>query len=659
MIEIRLSREGSEPSTLEFNAPRIRIGRNPDNDVVLDSKACSRYHAEVLREKGVYKIVDLGSANGIVHQGQRVAELEIRHGLSVELSDLTLTFALEESATDKTVIFGGRAEQTLVLPAPSSAPPAARAAPRELFLHYHAGRTPRHLRLVSGAEYVIGRAPDADLVLDDKEASLRHARIFSRGERFFIADMGSSNGTAVNRERVEEGPIDVGDAIQVGRTTIGVAAEKADADEAAILAQTRIGPSPFAAKKPSPPRTEPAGPGPGAAPTPAQPAPAPRRPAPATSVPQPAWKPAPALLVGAAVLAALVLVAGVLLLVWLRRAGSAASGASSGPAAPALVRVQVAPVVSKDLVFKVTASGSVKPKESATVSAEVPARILDVPIREGQSILRGDLLARLNDRDLRLQIAEAQSAISKEQVDLAKDQYERHKRLFQQGALTLPVLDQSKNAYLTLDSAYQTAQAKIRQLREQLSKTQIVSPIAGVVARKFVNPGELLAPGAPVATVENTDEVLVDVELSDRDVVKVHPGMEVEASTDAFPGRSFKGVIDRVGSAANPVTRSFSVEARIMNHDKELRSGMIASLQVVLARKRALVAPVEAVKGEGEAAKVFVVREGVARLVPVRLGDRLDREVEVSSGLAEGDEVVVYGGDSLSDGQRCLGYRKP
>jgi RND family efflux transporter MFP subunit len=351
------------------------------------------------------------------------------------------------------------------------------------------------------------------------------------------------------------------------------------------------------------------------------------------------------------------LVAGGILLALALKGPSASP--SPTPVGAGAVRIEVAPVVSKDLVFRVTATGSIKPKESATVSSEVAARVLDVPIREGQAVTKGTPLARLNDRDLKLLIEEAQSAIRKDQVDLAKDQYDRHQRLFQTGSVTKLQLDQAKNQYLSLDSAYQAAQAKIRQLREQITKTTILSPISGVVARKFVNPGELLAPGAPVAVVENTQDVSVDVEVSDRDVVRLHQGMDVEATTDAYPGKVFKGVVDRVGSTANPVTRSFAVQARIDNSSQELRSGMIASLRVVLSKKRALVAPAEGITGEGEAAKALVVKDGVVRQVSVKIGDRLDREVEVVSGLAEGDEVVVYGGERLSDGQTVQAYRKP
>jgi membrane fusion protein, multidrug efflux system len=668
VIEIRTSRRGGQPTTHQFDTQRIRLGRNPDNDVILESQACSRYHAEVVRDGTIYKIVDLGSANGVVHRGQRVKELPITDGLTVDLSDTAVTFTLDEADTGRTLMFGSDQTMVTALPAPSVAPapapappapaPAPVAAPRELYLQYDAGKTQRHLKVVSGAEYVIGRASDADVVLDDKEASTRHARIFSRGHDFFIKDLGSSNGTTVNGQRVDEGPIDAGDEIEIGRTLIDVRGEKVGGDDAAILAQTRIGASPFA-KKAKREEAPAAAAAPAAAEAAAHSAAA-ARPAEAPFMEDPPERPRNprrVLMVVVGLAVAAVALGGVLLLLATRGPAAGPTPVASVPAAG--LRVEVVAVASKEMVFQVAATGSVKPKETATVSSEVAARVLEVRVSEGQTVSKGAALARLNDRDLRLQIEEAQSAITKDQVDLAKDQYERNQRLFASGAVTKQQLDLAKNAYLNLDSAFQTAAAKIRQLREQITKTQIVAPISGVVARKFVNPGELVAPGAPVVVMENTDEVLVDVDVSDRDVVKLHSGMDVELTTDAYPGRTFKGVVDRVGSTANPVSRSFTVQARIANPKRELRSGMIASLRVVMAKKRALLVPLEGVRGEGEAAKVFVVRDGVARLLPVQLGDRLDREAEVVSGLSEGDQVVVSGGDRLADGQAVQSYRRP
>ncbi len=230
--------------------------------------------------------------------------------------------------------------------------------------------------------------------------------------------------------------------------------------------------------------------------------------------------------------------------------------------------------------------------------------------------------------------------------------------LFEQGVLSRAVVDQAKSEYLSLDSAYRSAQARIRQLQEQLRKAGIRAPIAGRVATTPVNQGEFLAAGAPVAVIENMEQILVVLEVSDRDIVKVRTGQAVEATTDAYPERVFRGIVDNTATAANPVTRTFKVEARIDNRDGSLRSGMIASLRILLDESVAMVVPVEALLDPAESeSAVFVVAGGIARRRAVSLGERWDREVEVLSGLRPGDAVIVSGQERVADGQSVQVHR--
>jgi membrane fusion protein (multidrug efflux system) len=320
--------------------------------------------------------------------------------------------------------------------------------------------------------------------------------------------------------------------------------------------------------------------------------------------------------------------------------------------------VQVSPVERKQLVFDVTAAGSVQPQRRVTVSSELPGRVLEVPPGEGSMVRRGELLVRLDDREIRLQISEVSSSVSREQVDLARSDFERKQRLFDDGALTRSALDQAKNQYLTLDSAYKSAQARITQLRERQSKCRITAPIDGIISQIAVTAGEFVAPGAPVAILEDTTEVLVTVELSDRDVVKLRPLQVVEATSDAYPGRIFQGVVERIGGTANPVTKAFEVEARVGNPDGSLRSGMILSLNILLEKRSCMVLPSSALLDDGGGqARVMVVADGVVRSATVGLGGRKDRDVEVLHGLAEGDSVVIFGHEQLRDGQRVKTYR--
>jgi membrane fusion protein (multidrug efflux system) len=320
----------------------------------------------------------------------------------------------------------------------------------------------------------------------------------------------------------------------------------------------------------------------------------------------------------------------------------------------------VAPALLRELVVDLSASGSVQAQRSVTVSAEVAARVVELPIEQGDPVERGELLLRLDDRDIRHRIEAARASVSSEQLSLARQDYQRKERLFEDGAVVRSVYEQAKSRYLSLEAAYRSTQATVSGLEEQLAKTRLSAPIAGVVTRIVVAAGEVVAPGSPLLTLENTDRMLVRLELADRDFVKVRLGQPAEATAAAFPGRVFRGEVSRLGSAADPVTRTFEVEARLYNPDRVLRPGLIVTLRIVLGREPGLVVPAEAVVEEhnGRGA-VFAVRGGVARHLEVGLGRRLDREVQVTEGLSEGDEVVVVGHQDLVDGQAVEPYREP
>jgi membrane fusion protein (multidrug efflux system) len=619
MIVITVNQPGSDPDTQRFEIDRIRIGREVDNDLVLESDSCSRYHAEILFGRGLYKIVDLNSTNGISVNEQKVQEQLIANGDSIEIGVYTLGVSIPQKETPKTTMM------PTVDAEPKAEKPEPEAPPKVLYLNRLLGKGgERSLKIADGVEYTIGRSPGADMVVDDAQCSGRHAMVFLRGDRCKIRDLDSANGTFVNREQVDEAEIRPGDRLTLGRTEFAVSDQPSQTDDQEILlARTQRG-FPIPGHDQSTDRDGASGVGRGLR-----------------------W--------GLAALAIVALLVIAAVVTWrLARFQLETGAALEGRDATSQdeVMVQVEPVEYKELVFSVAAAGTVTPQRRVTVSAEVGARVLSSAVGEGSPVRAGQQLVRLDDREIRLQIQEASSSVSREQVDLAKADFERKERLFADGAVTRSTLDQAKNHYLSLDSAYRSAQARIAQLRERAAKTGVASPLTGVVAQLLVEPGEFVGPGTPLAVIEDTEEVLVVVEVADRDVVRLRPLQVVEATTDAYQGRVFQGVIERVGSVANPVTRSFEVEARIGNPESELRSGMITSIRILLDKRRCLVVPAAALLDEREGeARVLLVSNGTARSVEVGIGNRQDRDVELVQGLAEGDEIVVYGHDQVRDGQ--------
>jgi len=627
MIVITVNQPGSDPDTQRFEIERIRIGREVDNDLVLESDSCSRYHAEILFGRGLYKIVDLNSTNGISVNGQKVQEQLIANGDSIEIGVYTLGISIPQQSTPKTTMMPTMDAE----PKADEAKPVA--SPKVLYINRLLGKGgERSLKIADGVEYVIGRSPGADMVVDDAQCSGRHAVVVLRGDRCTIRDLDSANGTFVNRERIEQAEIRPGDRLTLGRTEFAVSDQPPQTDDQDILlARTQRGFTiPGHERAPAEGET-------------------------GVTLGRGVRR-----VLTAVVLVALVFVAAAV--TWRLARFQLEKGAALEERDAALhdeIMVQVEPVDYKELVFSVTAAGTVTPQRRVTVSAEVGARVLSAAVEVGSSVRAGEQLLRLDDREIRLQIQEASSSVSLEQVDLAKADFERKERLFEDGAVTRSTLDQAKNHYLSLDSAYRSAQARIAQLRERAAKTGVVSPLAGVVAQLLVEPGEFVGPGMPLAVVEDMEEALVVVEVADRDVVRLRPLQVVEATTDAYPGRVFQGVIERVGKVANPVTRSFEVEARIGNPEGELRSGMITTIRILLDKRRCLVVPAAALLDEREGeARVLLVSNGTARSVEVGIGNRQDRDVELVHGLAEGDEVVVYGHEQVRDGQPVSTYRE-
>jgi membrane fusion protein (multidrug efflux system) len=627
MIVITVKHPGSDPVTERFEIDRIRIGREMDNDLVLESESCSRYHAEILMGRGVYKIVDLGSTNGISVNSQRVQEHLIATGDTVEIGIYTLGISIPQEETPKTRMM------SMADVAPEPEQPKPKPRPKVLYLNRLIGKGgDRSLKIAEGVEYVIGRSPGADVVVDDAQCSGRHSLVILRGDSCTIRDLDSANGTFVNSEKVSQIEIRPGDRLKVGLTEFAVSDEPPQtADEEILLARTQRG---FAI--PDSVQSETA------------------------SEPAAFFGRGLRLALAAVALVGVVVISGAVIWMFARmkfETGPTVETSSTGPQDEIIVQVQ--PVEHKELVFSVTAAGTVTPQRRVTVSAEVGARVLSAAVGQGSAVRAGGELVRLDDREIRLQIREASSSVSREQVDLAKSDFERKERLFADGAVTRSMLDQAKNQYLSLDAAYRAAQARIAQLRERAAKTTVASPLTGVVAQLLVEPGEFVGPGTPLAVIEDMEEVLVVVEVPDRDVVRLRPLQVVEATTDAYPGRVFQGVIERVGSVANPVTRSFEVEARIGNPEGEMRSGMITTIRILLDKRRCLVVPAAALLDERESeARVLLVSNGIARSVEVGIGSRQDRDVELIQGLAEGDQVVVYGHDQVRDGQAVSTYRE-
>ncbi len=320
--------------------------------------------------------------------------------------------------------------------------------------------------------------------------------------------------------------------------------------------------------------------------------------------------------------------------------GAGGGGGFSMPPTP----VETAAVLHETVIDRFRSVGTVEAAEDITVVSEIPGIVNSLPFREGDAVAKGDLLAQIDDGELRASLARTEAILA--QKDAA---FRRVDLVVKQGAGTPQDLDDAA-------AAQKIAQADVDLARARLAKTRIKAPFSGRVGPRVVSPGAFLQPGSPITRLARIDRIKVRFTAPERYVPVMERGATVSIATTAFPGVELNGVIDVVDPMLDPETRSAMVIVLADNPGERFRPGMSADVGVVLSRRDdALTIPAEAVFAEGDQALVYVVQpdSSVAR-TPVILGTRLAGSVEVTSGLEDGQSVVRAGHQKLYPGAKVM-----
>lgn len=324
--------------------------------------------------------------------------------------------------------------------------------------------------------------------------------------------------------------------------------------------------------------------------------------------------------------------------------GCARGGGGRGGFAmpPTPVEVEEArPRVVRD---RFRALGSVQSRDNIEVVSELNAIVVELPFTEGQSVARGALLARLDDREIR---AAADRATA--QHERAASDQERAQKLFEQQAISQRELDDARTAERVAAADEALAHAR-------LDKTRIRAPFTGLAGRRRVSPGAYLKSGDVITDLARVDEMEVSFAAPERYAGVLRPGVTVEVTAPAFPRRSFNGRVSVVDPVVNADSRTFSLLARIPNPQALLRPGMSADVSVTLSeRAGALAVSDEAVFAEGSQSYVFRVKEdSTVTKTAVTLGTRDSSAVEIVSGLEPGARVVRAGHQKLYEGAKVM-----
>jgi HlyD family secretion protein len=367
----------------------------------------------------------------------------------------------------------------------------------------------------------------------------------------------------------------------------------------------------------------------------------------------------------------------------------------------AATEVRLEQVSRRDLVSAVTASGTIEAKTSVDISADITGRIIDIAVREGDMVKRGQFLLQIDPAQYQAAVARAEGVVSSTQAillqtrasrDQAQRAWNRAKQLRELGEnLIAPeTAEQAQTALEVAEANFQSSRAQLEQARaglqeakDNLAKTRLTAPISGRVVRLAVEEGEVAVPGTfsretgLLMTIADLSVILAKVQVDETDVVRLNTRDSVEVNIDAYPDTTFTGQVTKIShsakltatqtaSGSNDRAVDFDVEITLKAPPADIRPDLSCTARIVTdTRNNTLSIPIIALTvrdhekvpnetetgpkvdtlrerfAKREAEGVFIVREGLATFRPVKVGVAGDEYFEVLDGIREGETIVA------------------
>jgi RND family efflux transporter MFP subunit len=342
---------------------------------------------------------------------------------------------------------------------------------------------------------------------------------------------------------------------------------------------------------------------------------------------------------------------------------------------------------------QVDLSGTLLSPDQARVSSEVAGIVRDVPVQLGTEVRPGDILARIEPRELELALERAESALRQVEAQLGIDRtqdrqppaddqiasirqaaanrddahaaFARAQQLSGRGLLSQVDRETAETRLKVAEANYQAALDNVHALKaglqdrraaydlakKKLNDAAIRAPVAGSIAERLVQPGEYIRENTPVAMIVQMHPLKLKTAIQERHAAMIKPGQQVQFFVEAFPARPFSGKIAYVSPAVDQTTRTFAVEAIVDNVDRQLKPGFFAKGRVSThVDENVHAVPEDAVSTLAGVSTVYVIENGKVRQQQVTLGERQGKLVEVVSGLNGSETVAVSNLSQLATG---------
>jgi len=324
-------------------------------------------------------------------------------------------------------------------------------------------------------------------------------------------------------------------------------------------------------------------------------------------------------------------------------------------AASVVAEVSVTHVQRADIQSTLSVSGTISalPNQDVRVSSLVPGRVAHMLVAEGDLISEGQVLAKIDDRPFHDQVRQTQAAVdqARANVDNAELSLQRNQKLLDRGIAAQKDFEDARTQAAVNKALLNQAEAALSLAQLNLTRTDVRSPLTGMVVKRLLSAGEQVDGTAaqPIFEVANTAEVELYGNVPALYLDKIRVGQALSISTDAFPGKVFQSRIVAISPAVDPATNVGLVRIRIVNGAGRLRLGMFITAQVPLETHRnALVAALQAVYRDSDGnPEIYRVEGEKAEAVPVTLGLETKDRVELLSGAQEGETIILGGGYGL------------
>jgi HlyD family secretion protein len=355
-----------------------------------------------------------------------------------------------------------------------------------------------------------------------------------------------------------------------------------------------------------------------------------------------------------------------------------------------------------DLVQTVVASGRIMTPQRALVGAVITGRVVRIPVQEGQSVKRGDVLIELDDEDERASVAQARGAVAQAEARVrqlrevglpaaeqaliqaqanltqARRQHERAKELKAKGFVSQAALDDAQrnldvaesqlsaaklqvatnrpagSDFAVAQTALAQARANLGVAQAKLDQTVIRAPVDGTLIARNVEPGNVVQPGKELMVLAPAGETQVVVQIDEKNLAQLKLGQQALASADAFPKERFAAELVYINPGIDALRGSVEVKLRVPNPPDYLRQDMTISVDIEVARSAAtVVVPADAVRDANSAQPWVLAVDGWrARRRAVKLGLKGDGRIEVLEGVAPGDRLISAANGTVREGQR-------